>query len=121
MGNSIRKEAFECIITFPKEIQFKINNIKVSKDSALIYFKPPKNNINFDKITLTFNNSGKDHFFLEENIELNKDLSLFKIGSDEYLQKTIEIDDNTIIVRMNKNKKIKYILLIIPRNKLFEE
>ena len=120
MGNSMKKEVFECIVTFPKEIYFKLDRINVSKDHALIYFNPPKNNLKFDRITLTLNNSGKDHFYIEENIELNKNLSLFKIKNQEYLQKTIEVEDSSIIVRMNKSQKIRHILLIIPGNKLFE-
>tara|TARA_B100000941_G_C28001733_1_gene300864 strand:- start:84 stop:452 length:369 start_codon:yes stop_codon:yes gene_type:complete len=120
MGNSMKKEVFECIVTFPKEIYFKLDRINVSKDHALIYFNPPKNNLKFDRITLTLNNSGKDHFYIEENIELNKNLSLFKIKNQEYLQKTIDVEDSSIIVRMNKSQKIRHILLIIPGNKLFE-
>ena len=116
----MKKEVFECIVTFPKEIYFKLDRINVSKDHALIYFNPPKNNLKFDRITLTLNNSGKDHFYIEENIELNKNLSLFKIKNQEYLQKTIEVEDSSIIVRMNKSQKIRHILLIIPGNKLFE-
>ncbi len=120
MGNSLKKEIFECIVTFPKEIHFKLDKINVSNNHALIYFNSPKNNLIFDRITLTINNSGKDHFYIEENIELNKDLTLFKINNKEYLQKTIESGDNSIIVRMNKDRKIKHILLIIPGNILFE-
>lgn len=120
MGNSLKKEIFECIITFPKEITFKLDKINVSKNHALIYFNPPKNNLKFDRITLTLNSSGKDHFYLEESIELNKNLTLFNIENKEYLQKTIEIDDCTVIVRMTKVQKIKHILLIIPGNHLFD-
>ena len=120
MGNSLKKEIFECIITFPKEISFKLDKINVSKNHALIYFIPPKNNLKFDRITLTLNSAGKDHFYIEENIELNKNLTLFKIDNKDFLQKTTEIDDNTVIVRMNKAQKIKHILLIIPGNHLFD-
>ena len=120
MGNSFKKEVIECIVTHPKEIHFKLDKINVSKNHALIYFNPPKNNLKFDRITLTLNNSGKDHFYIEEIIELNKDLTLFKIHNQEYLQKTIEVDNSSIIVRMNKSQKIKHILLIIPGNQLFE-
>ena len=122
MGNTLKKEMFECDITFPKVIPFKLNKINVSKDQALIYFIPPKNNLKFDRITISFSNSGKDHFFIQENIELNKNLTLFKIDSTEYLQKVHENEDHeeTIIIRMNKSQKIKYALLIVPVNKLFE-
>ena len=122
MGNSFKKEVLECIVTYPKEIHFKLDKINVSKNHALIYFNPPKNNLKFDRITLTLNNSGKDHFYIEEIIELNKDLTLFKINNQEYLQKTIEVEveNSSIIVRMNKAQKIKHILLIIPGNRVFE-
>ena len=120
MGTALKKEIFVCDITFPKVIPFKLNKINVSKDKALIYFIPPKNNLKFDRITLQFSNSGKDHFFIEEKIELNKDLTLFKLDSTEYLQKVHEMEDNTIIVRMNKSQKIKHVLLIISVNNLFE-
>ncbi len=120
MGNSLKKDIFECIITYPKEIIFKLDRINVSKDQALIYFKPPKNNLKFDEIVLTLNNSGKDHFYIEERIELNKNLSLFKIDREDYLQKTISKDNWNIIVRMNKKQKIKYVLLIVPGNLLFD-
>ena len=120
MGNTLKKEMFACDITFPKEVSFKLNKINVSKDKALIYFNPPKNNLKFDRITIQFSNSGKDHFFIEEKIELNKDLTLFKLDSTEYLQKVNETNDNTIIVRMNKSQKIKHVLLIISVGNLFE-
>tara|TARA_B100001093_G_C26560025_1_gene898221 strand:- start:106 stop:474 length:369 start_codon:yes stop_codon:yes gene_type:complete len=120
MGNTLKKEMFECNITFPKEITFKLDKINVSKDKALIYFIPPKNNLKFDKIVIMFSNTGKDHFHIENSIELNKNLTLFKFNSVEYLQKIHENEDNTIIVRMNKSQKIKHALLIIPIDNLFE-
>ena len=66
-----------------------------------------------------FSNTGKDHFHIENTIELNKNLTLFKFNSVEYLQKIHENEDNTIIIRMNKNQKIKHALLIIPIDNLF--
>ena len=120
MGNTLKKEMFECNITFPKGITFKLDKINVSKDKALIYFIPPKNNLKFDRIVIMFSNTGKDHFHIENSIELNKNLTLFKFNSVEYLQKIHENEDNTIIVRMNKSQKIKHALLIIPINNLFE-
>lgn len=119
MGNTLKKEMFECNITFPKDITFKLDKINVSKDKALIYFVPPKNNLKFDRIVIMFSNTGKDHFHIENSIELNKNLTLFKFNSVEYLQKIHENEDNTIIIRMNKNQKIKHALLIIPIDNLF--
>tara|TARA_B100000123_G_C25524502_1_gene338190 strand:- start:241 stop:609 length:369 start_codon:yes stop_codon:yes gene_type:complete len=119
MGNTLKKEMFECNITFPKDITFKLDKINVSKDKALIYFVPPKNNLKFDRIVIMFSNTGKDHFHIENTIELNKNLTLFKFNSVEYLQKIHENEDNTIIIRMNKNQKIKHALLIIPIDNLF--
>ena len=119
MGNTLKKEMFECNITFPKNITFKLDKINVSKDKALIYFVPPKNNLKFDRIVIMFSNTGKDHFHIENSIELNKNLTLFKFNSVEYLQKIHENEDNTIIIRMNKNQKIKHALLIIPIDNLF--
>ena len=120
MGNTLKKEMFECNITFPKEIPFKLDKINVSKDKALIYFNPTKSNLKFDRIIIMFSNTGKDHFHIENSIELNKNLTLFKFNSVEYLQKVQENEDNTIIVRMNKSQKIKHALLIIPIDNLFE-
>ena len=120
MGNTLKKEMFECNITFPKEIPFKLDKINVSKDKALIYFNPTKSNLKFDRIVIMFSNTGKDHFHIENSIELNKNLTLFKFNSIEYLQKVHENEDNTIIVRMNKSQKIKHALLIIPIDNLFE-
>ncbi len=119
MGNTLKKEMFECNITFPKGITFKLDKINVSKDKALIYFIPPKNNLKFDRIVIMFSNTGKDHFHIENSIELNKNLTLFKFNSVEYLQKVHENEDSTIIIRMNKNQKIKHALLIIPIDNLF--
>ena len=120
MGNTLKKEMFECNITFPKEIPFKLDKINVSKDKALIYFNPTKSNLKFDRIIIMFSNTGKDHFHIESAIELNKNLTLFKFNSIEYLQKVHESENNTIIIRMNKRQKIKHALLIIPIDNLFE-
>ena len=119
MGNTLKKEMFECNITSPKEITFKLDKINVSNDKALIYFIPPKNNLKFDRIVIMFSNTGKDHFHIENTIELNKNLRLFKLNSNEYLQKVHENEENTIIIRMSKNQKIKHALLIIPIDNLF--